>query len=404
VQAKVALLSRPLGARGGALAALGIGALLVALMGSVTRGEWPTELVTIAAAVVATLALGGLGLVWPRLPQARREEVDLAVDASWITVGTARFARAKIRRALVMPAGSGAVVELHGRGSLRPLVTIAFAEAEAAARFVSEIGHDAARRVAPFVALSPFAGRRGYRPLLASALVASHAAGIALAVALSSYVPIGVAMVAILAACLTSLPSRIEIGVDGLAWIWLGRRRFIPWTKVRSARRVELPGHRTIDALEVDVEGEGPIRFAMARDAVGTDTPERILERIQQARRARAENDTGSAVAALGVVEGADPTAHIARVKKLVARPDEYRASPLRSDQVEGVLADPEAPPATRVLAAVAAVAASAAEGKARVRIAAEATADRDLRAALEAAAAEDEPLLAQRLAALRGR
>ncbi|EYF04520.1 hypothetical protein [Chondromyces apiculatus] len=171
-------------------------------------------------------------------------------------------------------------------------------------------------------------------------------------------------------------PTRVVIGSDGVLVEHRFKNTWIPFAELQEASAA-------FDALTFyPRDSDSPVIELRLPEAVA----EGLAKRIRAARDAGA---TGSAEArSTELLErgGRGLDAFRADLRKLLAR-GAYRQSGLTSEDVLATLADAQAPRERRIGAAIALRIAEHPEARARIRIAAEASADDTLRAALEEAA-----------------
>ncbi len=179
-----------------------------------------------------------------------------------------------------------------------------------------------------------------------------------------------------------SVPPILTIGLDGLQIRTFFRRRFIALADIVGS--TDTQGGVTLelqDGRSVRLEA---LQRAPQKDAVA-------VLRTMVARALAASQKTRSpsrAAEALGR-RGEKLADWITRVKKLGGSAS-YREGNLGADALAEVMLDAQAPADRRLGAAISLAELGGDAGRARVRIAAGATADADLRAALEAAAEKE--------------
>lgn len=179
-----------------------------------------------------------------------------------------------------------------------------------------------------------------------------------------------------------SVPPLLTVGLDGMQVRTFLRRRFIRLADV--VERAETPGGVRLEletgrALELEAlqRGTGKDAVAVLRTIVS-----RALEASQKTR------SPSRAAEALGR-RGEKFPEWFARVKKLGGS-GTYREGNMGADALAEVMLDAQAPADRRLGAAISLAELGGEAGRARVRVAAEATADVALRAALEAAAEQE--------------
>jgi hypothetical protein len=166
---------------------------------------------------------------------------------------------------------------------------------------------------------------------------------------------------------------RVVVGADGVRIDGLVRRRYYPLDSIRGMTA------RPDGGVSLDLQTGRTVEIPGRPDGGG------LASRIADAMRARGEARDRGEVEVHGLArDGRKVTRWRDELKRLAADAS-YRAEAVRVADLETVLTNPIADPEQRVAAAVAL---SQDDGaRKRIRIAAEASADPDLKAALEAAA-----------------
>jgi hypothetical protein len=198
---------------------------------------------------------------------------------------------------------------------------------------------------------------------------------------------------------LGSIQETVRIGLDGIGTEWLGRRRFVPISAVREVRSGVAPpkateaelaeqlGTRFGVTIQVHAADDLEIEVADAEQA------EVIAERVQEAMDG-AKAAEHPIFPALLRPPGASATEWIQRLRAAGTGANvTLRVAPVDEAELWTVLDNPAARPEDRAAAAVA-LTIHGDEAKRRVRVAAESVVEDSLRAALEAAAGEDEQAL----------
>lgn len=191
------------------------------------------------------------------------------------------------------------------------------------------------------------------------------------------------------------LPSRISVGIDAVHLRWMWRTKLIPMSKIAGIERGE---QRQIRLRLYD--GSEELLYTSMRTnnyRMGNDYAaqhrDAVLARIAEAHaafRARGPAADVSSLVGRGTRSREEWRAALA---KLRATEGGYREAVVRDDDLWRVVEDPSAPEDARGGAAMLLRRSLDDAGKARVRVAAEATASPKLRVALDAAAGEaDEP------------
>jgi len=322
--------------------------------------------------------------------QARGRPGEIAVDADGVRVSSDDHAwtipARDVVAGLVLPTTTGPAVELHlGDGS----VLRAGLEHERDAYAVLDrlgVGPER-RRVAVTL------GSVG-RPLLAGC-VAFPLAAILGAMMIRELAPLGPDTLKALALMLFMVastliarrvaePREIVIGADGVLVRSVWGTRLVPFAEIEDAL---CAGNRLLLHLRDPRGGRREKLFVLRGHDAGIAAG--LADRIADAIRAAGGKPSASAAAELDPA-GRPLHAWRAALGKLLTGGGDYRRSALGADHLIAVLEDASAPPARRIGAAIALRDGVHPEARARVRIAADACADEDVRAALEAAAAEE--------------
>jgi hypothetical protein len=183
-------------------------------------------------------------------------------------------------------------------------------------------------------------------------------------------------------------PSKITVGVDGVLIRWMWRKEFIPMSEIRG---VSEAGE---NALRLHLRsGEERIVYTSMRHKqssanVAINNRDAIIARIREAHRtyeARGEAVDATALVARGTQSRSE---WLVALEKLARADGGYRQAIVRLEDLLRIIEDPAAPEDARVGAALVVRKSAGEEAKARVRIAAEASASPKLRVALDAAAA----------------
>jgi hypothetical protein len=254
-------------------------------------------------------------------------------------------------------------------------------EAEAVA-LLKELGVDASKRRATFSIASPVAQSQW-----------RSAGVIALTMGASSMVRNVIphfgmlqALVVLSAVIFLLIPARIDVGLDGVLIRWMGTRKFIPLASIKTASATESTGIR----LELRDGKTETIQTASGKQRYngGAHREHRdlVLVRIREALAAHGAVESGADVAALVARAGRTIDEWKTALTKLAGAQASYREAAVRDEDLWRLVEDPRADEDARAGAALVLRSKLDDDGKARVRIAAEASASPKLRVALEAA------------------
>jgi hypothetical protein len=232
-------------------------------------------------------------------------------------------------------------------------------------------------------------------------------AWIAVFILTMNVVHLGMGPAVLLYALLYLIPKRVVAGSDGVRIGWLGPGKFVPYANVAHAS-LDDRGDVVIDlrnGARVRLLFRQPFRSSSTMNSFDLLTTlfarqkTAIVERIEEAARAHergvADRDAGGVLAR----GGRTAVEWLKALHSLGSGAVNYRSVTLPPDVLWRIAENPAAPPHERAAAAVALRDALDEEGRARLRVLAEATAAPRVRVALEAAAsATDDETLARAL------
>lgn len=186
------------------------------------------------------------------------------------------------------------------------------------------------------------------------------------------------------------LPSKIAIGVDGVLVRWLWQKKFIPMSQIA---RIERADDRTVVLHLVDGREELIYTSMRRRSGFGSSWAvqhrDAVLARIGEAIMAYRARGPAADISALVGKGTRTRSEWLGALGKLRGAEGGYRDAVVRDDDLWRVVEDPSAPEDARGGAALLLRRSLDEAGKARVRVAAEATASPKLRVALDAAASD---------------
>lgn len=173
---------------------------------------------------------------------------------------------------------------------------------------------------------------------------------------------------------------RITVGLDGIvvAWPLLGRRRFVPYGKIREVRS-------TPEKIVFDL-GPGKayeVATSTAKNGIASDDHRALLERIAEARAAYASADRAESLALLARA-GRPTSAWVRELRALSeASGSEYRSASLPTEALVRIAIDPKESEEMRMGAALALRGSRDRAAHDQLRQAAEASASPRVRVAL---------------------
>lgn len=313
---------------------------------------------------------------------------------------------------LVLPRYDGGPIVRFRRKGLRLPVEVRVADREEARALLRALGLDASQTVAKFRlpsrAFADPTRRRRWGAAFAAIMV-SLAVGVSFAArmmpAFAPVFPFVLALVALGATVLVAIPTKLQVGADGLHIQWLRTSRFIAYGEITNIDPYEDPGQgkNTLIGLMLTLKSGETVRIPIMnkRSTIRDEVfmlHERISEAIDTWRRGE-----GVAHAALVRRGGRDASKWVQALRGIGAFANaDARTAPVMPEKLWRIVEDPAAPADARAGAAVALGQTADDEARARLRAAASATAAPKLRIAIEAAAkAESDEAMAAALAEL---
>jgi hypothetical protein len=276
---------------------------------------------------------------------------------------------------------------------------------EDARAVLAATGLDASRRRARFRILAPSRTNRLARlALVLLSLPLSVALAVGLQHATGHVTSPALFLLPYIVSCLVMLiPGSITVGADGLLVKWLWQERFVPIADVECIRTESDFLNRKLLGVRLQVRGESePIDVALTMPGRMQDSLEfgrryvaTVLERIEEARQVAKSASVHDAARALAR-EGRSGMDWLAALRESFGGAETFRAgAPLTADDLWRAVEDQSAEGWVRAAAAAALSSGLEDHGRARLRVAAEATAAPKLRVALEAAAKGDDAEIA---------
>lgn len=244
---------------------------------------------------------------------------------------------------------------------------------------------DVEHRRVELSSLSPLVSRASAAVTLVAVLgLALLAALLGQVTAVAWMLPMLVPLVA-----LAAVPMSVVVGLDGVFVKWLFQHRFIPASEIVDVQSSLDAGIdltlRSGEHLVLAATSAVAARAARDRDA--------MLERIREVISVHRSREECADLRALLARDGRGTAEWAAGLRKLTEGQATYRSSAIRGDDLLRIIEDPAASEEARAGAAfVVRTGSGGADGeaRARIRVAAEATASPRLRVALEASAEEE--------------
>jgi len=327
--------------------------------------------------------------LWLRKPWARFVPATLGTNRGSLHVND-RLAVAKesIVDGLLAPQPTGEPrVVLRRRGVL-PDVVMRVPSVDAGLSLLHALGVDASQRRTRFRVASPLMNHQVKFGLglmatfiLSGALIARTA--LALRTPLVAMLPVVALFV------MGYMPSRLEVGADGLWLSWLGRRRFIPLSRILRVEEYvtgRTPFRKPYVGIRLAIRGAEPVDLPVAQKMWDGGRAAMIVERVREALASR--QHAGPPVdTALLRRDSRAMKDWMAALRAMGAGTDSFRTTAFGPERLLRVVEDPTADATVRAAAAVAVGAQLDDERRARLRVVAGSVASPKVRVVIERAA-----------------
>lgn len=350
-------------------------------------------------------------LAWRKNAKPRYVPGKLRADEQGVWFeGQLLVPKDRIKSGLVLPRSDGGPVVRFRCKGLRLPVDVRVDDRDQARALLRALGLDASQQVATFrlpsraIADPDKRMRWGFKY---AALVMGAAVGIAflarLAPHAAPFLPLSLAALAFGAMALAVIPSKLQVGADGLHLKWLRSARFIGYGDVERIDPYEEPGNEknALIGLMLTLKSKETIRIPiMSKRSTVRDEVYMLHERISEAIDTWSRGE-GVAHAALVRRSGREPSQWVQALRGIGAFANaDARTAPVMPEKLWRIVEDPAAPADARAGAAVALGQSGDDEVRARLLSAASATAAPKLRIAIETAAkAESDEAMAAALA-----
>jgi hypothetical protein len=344
-------------------------------------------------AVLFFSALAGVALVRENVAPVP-VRVVVRADAGGLRVGDASVPRQDILDAQIVPIASGDFLVRVARRRALPLELVVTGPAEGR-RVLRALGFDASQTAMRFRGLSRALAKLGMTSFVVS--VGLFTVALLLALLRFESPPLVLALIAVgIPAGFAALaPTRIDVGADGVLLTWLGRRRFIPAGAILDVAWYASGGgkNRLIGARIRLRDGE-VVWLPVGNKRWDDERVAALIERITEAKETHDRGHVASATALLGRGDR-DLAAWITALRAIgTGASATLRTAPVPTDQLWRVVESPGENPEDRAAAAVALGSSADDAARHRLRVAAGAIADRDLRVAIDAVTEEDDAAL----------
>lgn len=335
--------------------------------------------------------------------RTHRVSMDVRVEGDTLVLAKRRIRRSKVRNAVVLRKPNGLSHVCLEVGAFQRRVVFEMPEDEAT-ELLNRWGVDVAQRRATFTTLSPYVRKRRFYFATIVGVIVSHVGAAIIAALTQEPAALALLFLPMVFLILIVAPSRVQVGADGIVITWLGRRRFLPYSQIERVEPFRPSKQRGDVGVRVHSANGEEIPIVTGQRPFDDGTEMRLLARIEQARSRSQTSAPAEARAKLARQDRAVDQ-WLADLRGLGAGArDAHRTAATHPDELAAALDSADVDPATRIGAAVAWVASTDASAKARVRIAAEASASPHLAKALNAAAEEDDAALADAIIALEGK
>jgi hypothetical protein len=350
-----------------------------------------------AAALLSLFAASFASIwIWNGNPRPDRRPVLVRATADGLWLGERWIPKTHLREGFVLRRGADIVLHLALRGG-RSRVELAVPDADVARDVLTALGLEASQTVARVRVMSKAASSPRWFAACISVVVALASAVFAMGIMHRHGALLGVTSAAAILAflgwfALLAVPTRVDVGVDGIVISWLGTRRFIGFDRVASVSRFHEPMTKGIRGIGVALElcdGE-TLKIPVGTPRVDQEHVDMLIGRIEDAME-HFRRGVGAGVEASAFKRGNDSLGGwVARLRSIGSGASaDHRQPPVSVERLVDVVRDPRARPIDRAAAAVAA-AASSEQARAGLKALAEAVAAPRLRLAISVAADSD--------------
>jgi hypothetical protein len=309
---------------------------------------------------------------------------QVSADSAGVAVDGRFIPRSKLRAGFVKPGAHAPRVLL--RRTLGLPIELQAGTTDEARALLRALGLDVSQTVADFRIPSRILAKRRYGGIVAAGL-AMFAMGLSSMLA----APLGVAMFmagALTFGVLAAVPSRLRVGADGIEIRWLHTRRFLAYEQISGVVRYEKGwGNSRVIGLRILLRSGEEVMVPVERTNWDSDQVPLIEERIREGKEAVRAGDVAVDAAML---QRGDRSVRdwVAALRAIGSGANvTLRTAPVPRDRLMRIVEDSSQPAPARAAAAVALGSELDEEGRARLRLVAEATVAPKLRISIERAA-----------------
>jgi hypothetical protein len=342
------------------------------------------------------LTAASLYYAWHRNPWPRRVTTNLRIEGDQLVIAGERIERDDIAAGFVTRDDQGRPRLRIERKGPSPNQELELDDEADGRRILAALGLDAAQTITSFrgMALTQATILRSFG-LMALAMALGVAVG-SLAGMLGNPAAASIAgaiTMGTLAAFGSLMPTRIEVGTDGVLIRWLTYRRFIPHAEITGGwvQETGLGRGRRVQVM-LQLEGGEKVRLPITSQRYRRERADLLVQRIAEARQVGSHTEGADT----RVLErrGREVDEWVRALRELT-RLATHRAKAVAPGDLWQVVESPSQDPLARAAAAIALEPELDASNRQRLRVAAQATASPKLRIALDAVAdqAEDEAL-----------
>lgn len=364
-----------------------LGMLLPICVLASSTGIYPLLVLLVHAGLFGTMSLR-YGTTSTQ--DATFEEGTLEVSATTVVHGGKLVARRdELAQAFVVPTEQGTLLRLEKKAKSFPLFLRLQDEAEAR-RVLAALGFDPAHSVARMQISSGLLTQTLGRQLalvLVPLVLLFPSMFAALAFFREAAGPFMLGLIGLFMAYVLTLafaPTTVRIGTDGLVMQWLGRPRFLSYTELSRVERFrELKGSKEQRGVRLHLRSGEVVVLPTGQTDLGDVEAARLAERIEESRLTHAARSAGPSASSLIRGEGT-ALEWVRTLRRIGEGAFTARTSALPPETLLDLVEDSSAPSGQRASAAVAVLASTRTEARHRIRVAAQTTAEPNLRVALE--------------------
>ncbi len=302
-------------------------------------------------------ALVFVSLAWRKNPWPEMITKRVRAHDGALRLGEhAFFRKGELLEGLLVPSPGARPHVLLKRRGFAPRLELEVGNNEEGRRLLRALGFDASQTVAAF-RLASFALAKPKIFTLVAVLLGGLAAltGVLARSSGGLLLPFVIAPIVLVALLLGALPSKLQVGADGVLLSWLWRKRFIPHARIRQVVAYESSfGSKTYTGVDLLLDSGDTVRLPVGQKDWDSGRTAAVCERIRETNEAASGGGT-EVVAALLERRSDSVADWIRSLRGIGAGANaSLRTAPVPPERLWRIVEDASAEPLARAGAAVA--------------------------------------------------